>query len=56
MGGSPVDETAVTTFDRLFEINLKTTVLVSKHAPPRLRQREGTRERLRTIRTQERRW
>lgn len=41
MGGSPVDETAVTTFDRLFGINLKTTVLVSKHALSHLRRREG---------------
>lgn len=55
MGGSPVDETAVTTFDRLFDINLKTTVLVSKRALAPA-SAGGIRERLRTIRTQERRW
>jgi len=40
-GGTPVDETAVDTFDFLFDVNLKTTFLAAKHAIPHLREREG---------------
>jgi NAD(P)-dependent dehydrogenase (short-subunit alcohol dehydrogenase family) len=36
-GGSPVDETDVGTFDFLFDVNLKTMFLASKHALPHLR-------------------
>jgi len=40
-GGDPIDETAVDTFDLLFDVNLKTTFLASKHALPHLRERKG---------------
>ncbi len=40
-GGSPIDETDVETFDLLFDVNLKTAFLASKHAIPHLRDREG---------------
>ena len=40
-GGSPVDETDVETFDFLFDVNLKTMFLASKHALPSLRETEG---------------
>ncbi|WP_302080689.1 SDR family oxidoreductase [Salinibaculum rarum] len=40
-GGSPVDETDVETFDFLFDVNLKTMFLATKHALPHLRAREG---------------
>jgi len=40
-GGDPVDETPVETFDLLFDVNLKTAFLVSKHALPHLRETEG---------------
>jgi NAD(P)-dependent dehydrogenase (short-subunit alcohol dehydrogenase family) len=40
-GGSPVDETDVETFDFLFDVNLKTAFLATKHALPHLREREG---------------
>ena len=40
-GGDPIDETDVDTFDFLFDVNLKTTFLASKHALPHLREREG---------------
>ena len=40
-GGDPVDETDVETFDFLFDVNLKTMFLVSKHALPHLRETEG---------------
>ncbi|WP_152040023.1 SDR family oxidoreductase [Salinigranum salinum] len=36
-GGTPVDETDVETFDFLFDVNLKTMFLASKHALPHLR-------------------
>ncbi len=37
-GGTPVDETDVDTFDFLFDVNLKTMFLASKHALPHLRE------------------
>ncbi|SEO70307.1 NAD(P)-dependent dehydrogenase, short-chain alcohol dehydrogenase family [Halogranum amylolyticum] len=40
-GGSPVDETDVDEFDLLFDVNLKTMFLASKHALPHLRETEG---------------
>ncbi|MEF8775285.1 MAG: SDR family oxidoreductase [Haloarculaceae archaeon] len=40
-GGDPIDETPVETFDLLFDVNLKTGFLASKHAIPHLREREG---------------
>ena len=40
-GGTPVDETDVDTFDFLFDVNLKTMFLASKHAIPHLREQEG---------------
>ncbi len=40
-GGTPIDETDVDTFDFLFDLNLKTMFLASKHAIPHLRETEG---------------
>jgi len=40
-GGAPVDETDADTFDFLFDVNLKTMFLASKHALPHLRETEG---------------
>ncbi|SFK85241.1 NAD(P)-dependent dehydrogenase, short-chain alcohol dehydrogenase family [Halogranum rubrum] len=40
-GGSPIDETDVETFDLLFDVNLKTMFLASKHCIPHLRATEG---------------
>jgi NAD(P)-dependent dehydrogenase (short-subunit alcohol dehydrogenase family) len=40
-GGNPVEETEVETFDFLFDVNLKTMFLATKHALPHLREREG---------------
>ena len=40
-GGTPIDETDVGTFDFLFDVNLKTMFLASKHAIPHIRKREG---------------
>jgi len=40
-GGDPVDETDVDTFDFLFDVNLKTMFLTTKHALSHLREREG---------------
>ncbi len=40
-GGSPIDETEVDTFDMLFDVNLKTVFLTSKHAVPHLRETDG---------------
>lgn len=40
-GGDHVEETAVETFELLFDVNLKTTFLASKHALPHLRETEG---------------
>jgi NAD(P)-dependent dehydrogenase (short-subunit alcohol dehydrogenase family) len=41
-GGDPIDETDVRTFDFLFDVNLKTMFLVSKHAIPHLRETDGS--------------
>lgn len=40
-GGSHIEETDVGTFDLLFDVNLKTMFLASKHALPHLRERDG---------------
>jgi NAD(P)-dependent dehydrogenase (short-subunit alcohol dehydrogenase family) len=40
-GGSPVAETDAETFDLLFDVNLKTAFLASKHAIPHLRASAG---------------
>ncbi|MDZ7702200.1 MAG: SDR family oxidoreductase [Halobacteriales archaeon] len=40
-GGSPIDETDVEEFDLLFDVNLKTMFLASKHAIPHLGDRDG---------------
>ena len=40
-GGTPIEETDVETFDFLFDVNLKTMFLASKHAIPHLRDGEG---------------
>ena len=40
-GGTPIDETEVGTFEMLFDVNLKTMFLASKHALPHVREREG---------------
>jgi NAD(P)-dependent dehydrogenase (short-subunit alcohol dehydrogenase family) len=40
-GGTPIDETDADTFDFLFDVNLKTMFLTSKHAVPHLRESEG---------------
>jgi NAD(P)-dependent dehydrogenase (short-subunit alcohol dehydrogenase family) len=40
-GGTPIDETDVEAFDFLFDVNLKTMFLASKHALPHLRETEG---------------
>ncbi|WP_255149181.1 SDR family oxidoreductase [Halorarius halobius] len=40
-GGDPVDETDADQFDMLFDVNLKTAFLASKHALPHLRETEG---------------
>ncbi|WP_416840717.1 SDR family oxidoreductase [Haloferax sp. DFSO52] len=41
-GGTPLDETEVGTFDFLFDVNLKTMFLASKHAIPHLKETEGS--------------
>jgi NAD(P)-dependent dehydrogenase (short-subunit alcohol dehydrogenase family) len=41
-GGTPIDETDVGTFDMLFDVNLKTAFLASKHALPHLRETGGS--------------
>ena len=41
-GGEPIEDTSVDTFDLLFDVNLKTAFLASKHALPHLQDREGT--------------
>jgi NAD(P)-dependent dehydrogenase (short-subunit alcohol dehydrogenase family) len=41
-GGTPIHETDAETFDFLFDVNLKTAFLASKHALPHLRESEGT--------------
>jgi len=40
-GGDPIHETEVGTFDMLFDVNLKTMFLASKHALPHLQDSEG---------------
>jgi NAD(P)-dependent dehydrogenase (short-subunit alcohol dehydrogenase family) len=40
-GGTPIHETEVDTFDFLFDVNLKTMFLASKHAIPHLRETGG---------------
>ncbi|SDJ44185.1 NAD(P)-dependent dehydrogenase, short-chain alcohol dehydrogenase family [Halovenus aranensis] len=40
-GGSPIDETDGETFDFLFDVNLKTMFLASKHAIPHIREQSG---------------
>ncbi|KAA9407828.1 SDR family oxidoreductase [Haloarcula sp. CBA1131] len=40
-GGTPIHETDVDTFDFLFDVNLKTMFLASKHAVPHLRETKG---------------
>ncbi|PSP28581.1 glucose 1-dehydrogenase [Halobacteriales archaeon QH_2_65_14] len=40
-GGDPIEETDTSTFDFLFDVNLKTMFLASKHALPHLKEREG---------------
>jgi len=40
-GGTPIHETGVDTFDLLFDVNLKTMFLASKHALPHLRETGG---------------
>ena len=40
-GGDPIDETSVDTFDFLFDVNLKTMFLASKHALPHLQDSGG---------------
>ena len=40
-GGDPVHETAAGTFDLLFDVNLRTAFLATKHALPHLRETEG---------------
>jgi NAD(P)-dependent dehydrogenase (short-subunit alcohol dehydrogenase family) len=40
-GGDPIEETDVDTFDFLFDVNLKTMFLATKHAIPHLRESEG---------------
>ena len=40
-GGDPVHETDVAEFDMLFDVNLKSMFLTSKHAIPHLRETDG---------------
>lgn len=40
-GGDPIEETDVSTFDFLFNVNLKTMFLASKHAVPHIREASG---------------
>ena len=40
-GGDPIEETDAETFDFLFDVNLKTMFLASKHAIPHLRETDG---------------
>lgn len=41
-GGTPIDETDVGTFDLLFDVNLRTAFLATKHALPHLRETGGS--------------
>ncbi|WP_134669902.1 SDR family oxidoreductase [Halorussus marinus] len=40
-GGAPIENTDVETFETLFDVNLKTAFLASKHALAHLRERDG---------------
>jgi NAD(P)-dependent dehydrogenase (short-subunit alcohol dehydrogenase family) len=40
-GGDPIEDTDADTFDFLFDVNLKSMFLASKHAIPHIRDREG---------------
>jgi NAD(P)-dependent dehydrogenase (short-subunit alcohol dehydrogenase family) len=40
-GGDPIEETAIEDFQMVFDVNLRTTFLVSKHALPALQESEG---------------
>jgi NAD(P)-dependent dehydrogenase (short-subunit alcohol dehydrogenase family) len=40
-GGQPIEDTDVSEFDMLFDVNLKTMFLASKHALPHIQDREG---------------
>jgi NAD(P)-dependent dehydrogenase (short-subunit alcohol dehydrogenase family) len=40
-GGTPIDETDLADFESVFDVNLKTMFLASKHALPHLREGEG---------------
>jgi len=40
-GGDPIHETDASTFDFLFDVNLKTMFLASKHALPHIQDQEG---------------
>ncbi|MFC3477032.1 SDR family oxidoreductase [Halobacterium litoreum] len=40
-GGSPIEETDVETFEQVFDVNLKTMFLATKHALPHLRESGG---------------
>ena len=40
-GGDPIEETDLGTFEMLFDVNLKTMFLASKHALPHLQETEG---------------
>ncbi|WP_435333394.1 SDR family oxidoreductase [Haloarchaeobius sp. TZWWS8] len=40
-GGTPIDETDLSTFEFLVNVNLKSAFLASKHCLPHLREREG---------------
>lgn len=41
-GGDPIEETDVGVFEMLFDVNLKTMFLASKHALPQLQETEGS--------------
>lgn len=40
-GGDPIEDTDLSTFESLFDVNLKTMFLASKHALPHLQETEG---------------
>lgn len=40
-GGTPIEDTTIETFDMLFNVNLKTMFLASKHALPHLQETNG---------------
>ncbi|ADJ14775.1 SDR family NAD(P)-dependent oxidoreductase [Halalkalicoccus jeotgali] len=41
MGGQPIDETDLSEFETVLDVNLKSAFLVSKHALPHLRETDG---------------